>query len=117
MSLAEELLKIPVASEDVIVYGREFVVTGKSLGDKAALLASCRKKDGTLNGDLFDTTLLAECVTMKGDGSKLSREQWGKVGSHITSPLLASIIGLLGFDEDDISRVRRDPKDSDSTQS
>lgn len=117
MSLAEELLKIPVSSEEVTVSGKVFVVTGKSLGDKAALLASCRKKDGTLNGDLFDRTLLAECVTMKADGSTLDGESWAKVGSHITSPLLASVISLLGFDEDDIKRVRRDPKDSDSTQS
>jgi hypothetical protein len=117
MSLAEELLKIPVASEEVTVLGNVFVVTGKSLGDKAALLASCRKKDGSLNGDLFDQTLLTECVTMKEDGSTLTKEQWSKVGSHITSPLLASVISLLGFDEDDIQRVRRDPKGSDSTQS
>ncbi len=117
MSLAEELLKIPVASEEVTVSGRQFVVTGKSLGDKASLLASCRKKDGSLNGDLFDRTLLAECVTMKVDGSTLTVDEWKNVPSHITSPLLASVISLLGFDEDDIKRVRRDPKDSDSTQS
>jgi hypothetical protein len=117
MSLAEELLKIPVLSEEVTVSGREFVVTGKSLGDKAALLASCRRKDGTLNGDLFDQTLLAECVKLKADNSTLTGEQWAKVGSNITSPLIASVISLLGFDEDDIKRVRRDPKGSDSTQS
>jgi hypothetical protein len=117
MSLAEELLKIPVLTEDVTVSGMVFQVKGKSLGDKAALLASCRKKDGRLDGDLFDRTLLTECVTMKSDGSTLTIEQWAKVGSHITSPLLSSVIGLLGFDEDDIKRVRRDPKDSDSTQS
>lgn len=117
MSLAEELLKIPVAVEEVTVNSMEFVVTGKSLGDKSALLASCRKKDGSLNGDLFDQTLLAECVAVKADGSTLSKEDWAKVPSHITSPLLASVIRLLGFDEDDIKRVRRDPKDSDSTQS
>lgn len=117
MSLAEDLLKIPVACEEVTVLGNVFVVTGKSLGDKAALLAKCRKKDGTLNGDLFDRTLLAECVAVKEDGSTLAVDQWAKVGSHVTSPLLASVISLLGFDEDDIKRVRRDPKDSDSTQS
>ena len=117
MSLAEQLLKIPVAIEEVTVLDKVFVVTGKSLGDKAALLARCRRKDGTLNGDLFDRTLLAECVTVKEDGSTLPVDQWAKVPSHVTSPLLASVISLLGFDEDDIQRVRRDPKDSDSTQS
>lgn len=117
MSLAEELLKIPVASEEVTVLDKVFIVTGRSLNDKAKLLASCRKKDGTLNGDLFDRTLLAECVTLKADGTTLTKEQWGSVPSHVTSPLLASVIGVLGFDEDDIQRVRRDPKDSDSTQS
>lgn len=117
MGLAESLLKIPVKSEEIIVAGLLFVVTGKSLGDKAKLLADCRRKDGALNGDLFDRTLLAECVSMKEDGSRLSTDQWKSVPSHVTSPLLSTVISLLGFDEDDIKRVRRDPKDSDSTQS
>ena len=117
MSLAEDLLKIPIVSEEVTSRGREYIITGKSLGDKAALMAKCRKKDGTLNGDLFDRTLLAECVAVKADGSTLTIDQWAKVDSYITSPLVASVINLLAFDEDDIKRVRRDPKDSDSTQS
>ena len=117
MSLAEGLLKIPVPSEEVTVQGMVFVVSGKSLGDKANLLAKCRRKDGSLNGDMFDRTLLAECVTMKEDKSTLTTEQWKEVSSHITSALLSTVIRLLGFDEDDIKRVRRDPKDSDSTQS
>jgi hypothetical protein len=117
MSLIEELLKIPVVVEEVTVCGREFVVTGKSQADKAKIAASSRRKDGFLDGDLFDTTLLSECVTIKGESAKLSPEQWGNVPSHITSPLMASVVAILGFDKDDIKRVRRDPKDSDSTQS
>jgi len=117
MSLAEKLLKIPVPSEEVTVADLVFIVAGKSLGDKANLLAKCRRKDGTLNGDQFDCTILAECVSMKEDGSRLSAAQWKDVPSHITSALISSVIKLLGFDEDDIKRVRRDPKDSDSTQS
>jgi hypothetical protein len=117
MSLAEELLKIAVPSESVTVQGREFIVTGKSLNDKAALLASCRRKDGTLNGDKFDRAVLTECVVVAADKSTLTPEQWGSVSSHITAPLVSSAISILGFDEDDIQRVRQDPKSSGSTES
>jgi hypothetical protein len=111
MSLDEDLRKIPVLCEEVTVHGREFVVSGKSLRDKGALMARCRRKDGTINGDLFDHTLLAECVKRKHDCKEFSADYWADVPTHITSPLLASVIGLLGFDDDDIKRVRRDPKD------
>ena len=118
MSLAEELLKIEVPSERVTVLGHTFIVKGMSLNDKGAMLARCRRKaDGMLDGAKLDREMLANCVTVEKDGSKLTGEQWGQVPTHITAPLIASGVELLGFDEDDIKRVKRDPKDSSSTES
>lgn len=117
MSLDEDLRLIPVITEDVTVYGREFVVSGKSQAGKAALMAKCRNKDGTLNGDKLDLEILTQCVKRKHDDKAFDSTYWAEVPSHITSPLISCGISILKFDEDDIKRVRRDPKDSDSTQS
>lgn len=117
MSLLEKLSKKKVVTEEVTVDGDKYLITGMSLVGKGDLLASCRKKDGTLHGDKFDRAVLSACVSDADDGSKMTSEQWATVPSHITSPLIATAIKILGFDEDDISRVRRDPKDSGATES
>ena len=113
MSLADELKKRPVKVDRVTIDGIEFVVTGKSKTDRAALMAANRRKNGTLDGDKFDSHALASCVAM-ADGSVLTASEWEGISSHITGPLMAVVMSVCGFDKDDIQR--RDPNDSDSTE-
>lgn len=113
MSLADDLKKKPCKVDRVTIDGFEFVVTGKSKTERAALMAAHRRKNGTLDGDKFDSAALAGCVSMS-DGSTLKASEWEEIASHISGPLMAVVMNVCGFDKDDI---QRDPKDSGSTES
>ena len=112
MSLAEELKKRSVKVDRVTIDGFEFVVTGLSRADRSALMAKHRRKDGTLDGNKFDSHALSERVAM-ADGSVLTPAEWDATPAHISGPLMAVVMNVCGFDKDDI---QRDPKDSDSTK-
>ena len=114
MSLSDILKKKTVKVERVTIDEVEFVVTGKTKSERAALMASNRRKNGTLDGDKFDSQALADCVTLAEDGTRSPASDWDIASSHITGPLTAVVMSVCGFDKDDI---QRDPKDSDSTES
>lgn len=114
MSLSEKLLKKKCPSERVTVDGMEFIVTGKSLNDTAAITAKCRNAKGVLNGDMMDRELLAACVTDSDGVSDMTPAQWGQVPRAVTGPLMTVVLNLCGLDRED---VKRSPKDSDSTES
>lgn len=114
MSLSEKLLKKKCPVEKVTVDGIDFLVTGKSLNDTAALTAKCRSAKGVLDGDKLDRELLAACVSDADGVSDMTPQQWGEVPRAITGPLMTVILSLCGLDKDDI---KRSPKDSDSTES
>lgn len=114
MSLSEKLLKRKCPSERVTIDGIEFIVTGKSLNDTAALNAKCRSSKGVLDGDKLDRELLAACVADADGVSDMTPQQWGEVPRSITGPLMTVVLNLCGLDRDD---VKRSPKDSDSTES
>lgn len=113
MTLAEQLKKRSVLSSKIRVDGLDFIVTGKSKADRAKLMADNRKKDGKLDGDKFDSAALTACVSMS-DGSTLSASEWDGVPAHITGALMAEVMRVCGFDNDD---VERSPKVLDSTES
>ena len=113
MSLADDLKKAPVKAEVDTVGTRRFNVKGLSLNGGAALMASCRRKNGMSDGDKFDRKLLEACVECE-DGSTLTADEWGEVARCFTGPLVSVAMSCCGMDRDDF---QRDPKDSDSIES
>lgn len=114
MSLVERLRKKTVRVETVTVDGDKYVVTGKSKRDRSALMARCRKKDGTLNGDKLEGLML-ECCVADEEGSTATAADWDLAPSHVTGPLIKAIMNVNGLDDDDLAIA--DPKDCDSIES
>ena len=112
MNLSERLKKKTCKVESVVVDGDRYLVTGKSKLDRAKLYAAARKKDGLLDVDKLETSMLVACVSGE-DGSTATADEWNGAPSHITGPLLTAVMSVCGMDKDDL---QRDPKDSGSTE-
>lgn len=107
--LTEKIKRKERRSEIVTVQGVRFRVTGKSLAERGEIFAECRKKKLD-----FDPAFLAACVSDPDDGSTSSYEDWRNADADIAGPLMSLVMSVCGMDKDDL---KRDPKDSSSTES
>lgn len=113
MSLAEELMQLPVLSETLEIRGMRFTITGKLPSEIAAIRAKCTSKSGQLKYELFECQLLEECVK-DAEGRTVPAKAWPKIPRDFYGPCTAAILRTCGMDNDDL---RIDPNDSDSTES
>lgn len=109
MSLTEKIKARATRSEIVEVQGVKFKVSGLTLRERSEIFADCRKRKLD-----FDPAFLARCVRDAEDDSAATYEDWKEASADVAGPLMTLVMSVCGMDKDDL---KRDPKDSSTTES
>lgn len=107
MSLRDKLKAKTVKTKTVTIDGDEYLVKGLSRVAKNELVNN--SMDGKkMNNARFEASLLAACVCDPSTGEPVmpDAKDWD-IPSHIAGPLVAEVMKVCGFGDDEVSEYQK----------